>query len=203
MTNVARCTPLQSLAVAHGPAAITHTPARFQNNLLIKTLINRTHLSQIQIQMCANIWGENDHKCPRDEEHSENPISIFVIWYSSKLLYMESKISYFMSVKMKIQFMLSYCDLYRFDSKSVLSRFTHFCVEQTFTWKSLSVEHKSKNDKYHASRFQNKTILENEVFDSAEKTTLFGPNVHTLKVFRKGKKSNVDIYIFSKFVNRW
>ena len=101
-----------------------------------------------------------------------------------------------MSVNMKIQFMLSYCDLYRFDAKSVLSQFTHFCVEQTFTRKSLSVEHKSKNDKYHASRFQNKTILENEVFDSAEKTTLFGPNVHTLKVFRKGKKSNVDIYIF-------
>ena len=93
-----------------------HTPARFQNHLLIKTLINRTHLSQTQIQMRANIWGEHDHGCRRAEDHSENPISTFVTWFLSQ---------------------------------------------------------------------------------TPQKKLL------TLKVFGKGKKSNVDIYIFSKFVNRW
>ena len=42
--------------------------------------------------------------------------------------------------------LLSCCDLRCFDATSILSHFTHFCVEQKFTQKSFLW---SKNDTYH------------------------------------------------------
>ena len=52
-----RCS-LHPLAITGSPtwSSCYHTPARFQNNLLIKTLINRTHLSQTQ-NRCVPISG--------------------------------------------------------------------------------------------------------------------------------------------------
>ena len=47
---------------------------------------------------------------------------------------------------MNLQYMLPYCDLRCFDAKSILSRFTHFCVEQNLTQTSCPW---SKNDKFH------------------------------------------------------
>ena len=189
MTNVARCTPLQSLAVAHGAAAITRRPDSriiFLSRLLSTAPTYPKHKSRCVpisgVKMTINVQGTK----------STARILFQFLWYDIRQNCSTWKAKLVISCLSKWKYNLC-CLIVIF---TVLSQFTHFCVEQTFTWKSLSVEHKSKNDKYHASRFQNKTILENEVFDSAEKTTLFGPNVHTLKVFRKGKKSNVDIYIF-------